>query len=376
MRRYGVPTAWAVLLCMFLACPALAEDISVAARAAILMDGESGRVLWALNADTRYPMASTTKIMTALLALERCALDELVTASENASGVPGTSIYLGAGEQLTMRDMLLGLMLRSGNDAAVAIAEHVSGDVEHFAQLMNARAAALGADANFVTPNGLDEPGHGATARAMALIAREALSNETFREIVATQRAVIPWRDSEYSRVLVNKNRLLREYEGATGVKTGFTSAAGRCLVFSAQRNGMELIGVVMNCGGWFEEAKKLLDWGFRNYARATALRAGETAAVIPVTGGRTDSVAAVAREELGAAVCAADEWFLEVLPAGSLAAPVERGARVGVARLVVNGEALSQTDLLAAADVARLDFATALGMVTAAWPWPEAGRV
>ena len=372
MKRRCFTAAWAALLLALTCRPASAGGISVSARAAILIDGESGRALYALNADTRLPMASTTKIMTALLALERCRPDEIVTASENASGVPGTSIYLGAGEQLTLRDMLLGLMLRSGNDAAVAIAEHVSGDTERFASLMNARAASLGADARFVTPNGLDAPGHGATARAMALIAREALANEAFREIVSTQRAVIPWRDSEYSRVLVNKNRLLREYEGATGVKTGFTSAAGRCLVFSAERNGMELIGVVLNCGAWFEEARRLLDWGFENYSRAAALRAGSEAGAVPVKGGFEGSVRAVARDDLAAAVCAGDSWSVELLLADAVDAPVRQGARLGTARLIVNGEALAQTDLLAAADVEKLGMAAALSRVLAAWPWPD----
>ena len=368
MRRCGVWAAGLVLFCALWGGTGRAEEISVAAKAAILIDGASGRALYAQNADARLPMASTTKIMTALIALEKCGLDEIVTASENASGVPGTSIYLGVGESLSMRDMLLGLMLRSGNDAAVAIAEHVAGDTEQFARLMNARAAALGADASFVTPHGLDAPGHGATARAMALIAREAMRLDAFREIVSTQRAVIPWQDSEYSRVLVNKNRLLREYEGATGVKTGFTSAAGRCLVFSAERDGMELIGVVMNCGGWFEEAKRLLDWGFRNYARATALRAGEVVADVPVNGGFSGGVAAGVGADLTAAVCEKDVWQVETTLADSLDAPVTRGARVGSARLVVNGEALAEVDLLAADDVEKLDFAAALGHVLAAW--------
>ena len=234
VKRYGFLTAWAVIVCLLLQTAARADGLAVSARAAILIDGETGRVLYELNADTRLPMASTTKIMTALLAIERCPMDDAVTASENASGVTGTSIYLGSGETLTMHEMLLGLMLRSGNDAAVAISEHVAGSTENFAAMMNARAASLGADACFVTPNGLDASGHGATARAMALIAREAMKSETFREIVATQRAVIPWKNNEYSRVLNNKNRLLTGYDGATGIKTGFTGSAGRCLVFSA----------------------------------------------------------------------------------------------------------------------------------------------
>ena len=371
MKRIVFIAAGAALVCLFLRAGALAEEIRIAARAAVLIDGETGRALFEQNADTRYPMASTTKIMTALLALERCGLDDIVTASKNASGVPGTSIYLGEGERLSMRDMLLGLMLRSGNDAAVAIAEHVSGSVEAFAALMNARAAALGADARFVTPNGLDAAGHGASARAMALIAREALKNEAFREIVSTQRAVIPWRDSEYSRVLVNKNRLLKEYDGATGVKTGFTTPAGRCLVFSARREGMELIGVVMNCGDWFEEAKRLLDWGFAHYARAEALSAGRESGRVSVTGGVKDEVAVEPGRDLTAALGEGEDWRVEMDLAQSAKAPVRRGDKLGTARLVAGGVTLAETDLLACEDVAKLDFFEALRRAASRWPAP-----
>ena len=369
MKRCWFPAAGAALLCLFLWGGALAEDMAVAARAAVLIDGATGRALFAQNADRRYPMASTTKIMTALLALERCSLEETVTASANASGVPGTSIYLGEGESLTMREMLLGLMLRSGNDAAVAIAEHVAGSVEAFAALMNERAAALGADAHFVTPNGLDADGHSASARAMALIAREALRNQAFRDIVSTQRAVIPWRDSEYSRVLVNKNRLLKEYEGATGVKTGFTTPAGRCLVFSARRGDLELIGVVMNCGDWFQEAKRLLDWGFSRYSSGVALRAGQESGRVSVAGGTASSVGAVSRDDLTAALCQADQWRLDIDLADTVQAPVARGDRLGIARLIVNGEVLAQTDLLSGEDVARLDLMAALRRTASLWP-------
>ncbi|MBR3505342.1 MAG: D-alanyl-D-alanine carboxypeptidase [Clostridia bacterium] len=372
MNRTILAAALSAWLFLFLFAGALAEDIHIAARAAVLIDGETGRALFAQNADTRYPMASTTKIMTALLALERCGLDEIVTASKNASGVPGTSIYLGEGEQLTMREMLLGLMLRSGNDAAVAIAEHVSGSVEAFADLMNARAAALGADARFVTPNGLDAPGHGASARAMALIAREALKDETFREIVSTQRAVIPWRDREYSRVLVNKNRLLKEYEGATGVKTGFTTPAGRCLVFSARRDGLELVGVVMNCGDWFGEAKRLLDWGFSRYTRAEALPAGRESGRVPVAGGVKDEVAVAPRDSLAAALCAEDDWRVAVDLAREVKAPVAKGEKLGAARLVAGGETIAETDLLACEDVARLGLLEALRRAASRWPAPS----
>ena len=177
----------------------------MAAKGAVLIDAKSGRVLFGQNENERFPMASTTKIMTALLALENCSLDEEVTASENASGVPGTSIYLGVGETLTMEEMLYGLLLRSGNDAAVAIAEHVSGSVEAFAARMNARAAELDADAHFVNPHGLDADGHEASALALARIFRQAMQNGDFRRITGTKKTTIPWVGNDFSRVLEQK---------------------------------------------------------------------------------------------------------------------------------------------------------------------------
>lgn len=252
-----------------------AEAPRTGARAAVLLEAETGRVLFEKNADERLAIASTTKIMTALLAIESCAMDEIVTAGKNASGVPGTSIYLSEGEQLTMEEMLYGLMLRSGNDAAVAIAEHVAGSVEAFAERMNARAETLGANAYFTTPNGLDSGGNGASARGIATIAREAMRHEAFVAIVSTKRRTIPWTDHEYMRVLTNKNKLLRTYDGALGIKTGFTKKAGRCLVFAAERDGMRVVGAALNCPNWFEEAADIMDYGFETYSMVEVLPEG-----------------------------------------------------------------------------------------------------
>lgn len=355
---------WLTAVLFFLLAGAAARadaDLSVQASAAILIEAESGRVLYEHNADERLPMASTTKIMTALIAVEHCGMDEIVTAGKNASGVEGTSIYLSEGEQLTMHQMLQGLMLRSGNDAAVAIAEHIAGGVETFASLMNARAEMLGADAYFVTPNGLDKGGHSASARAMALIARAAMQHETFRELVITQEAIIPWVDNEYSRVLRNKNRLLKEYEGATGIKTGFTGKAGRCLVFSAERDGMELIGVVLNCPGWFEEAEKLLDWGFANFSRQICAQAGEQVAESNLLNGQKKAISLCAEEALVYPIGASDQWRVALHPYEEMEAPVQRGDAAGYMAIVVNGEERARTVLLVAEDVPRRTFFTAI---------------
>ena len=267
----------AVLAFLLLVLPARAsEPFTVAAKGAVLIDGASGRVLFGQNENAMFPMASTTKVMTTLLALENSDLDEPVTAGKNAYGVTGTSLYLSEGETLSMEHMLYGLMLRSGNDAAVAVAEHIAGSVPAFADMMNEKAKELGIDAHFVNPHGLDADGHQISALGLALLFREAMKDGDFRTITSTQRKVIPWVGNEYSRVLENKNKLLKTYEGATGGKTGYTGKAGRCLVFSAERDGMELIGAVLNCPTWFDTATQLLDWGFENFRPEVALKTGD----------------------------------------------------------------------------------------------------
>ena len=195
-----------ISLMLMLPCARASEQpFTVEAKAAVLIDGATGRVLFAQNANERLPMASTTKIMTAIIALENSLPGEIVTAGKNASGVEGSSIYLSVGEELSMEHLLYGLMLRSGNDAAVAIAEHVAGSVGAFADMMNAKAKELGASAHFVNPHGLPAEGHEASALGMALIMRSALTLPDFRTITATTRKVIPWVGNEYSRVLENK---------------------------------------------------------------------------------------------------------------------------------------------------------------------------
>ena len=351
MRRIAL----ILLLLLCLPLPALAsEPFTVAARAAVLIDADSGRVLFAQNADERLPMASTTKVMTTLLALEHASLDEQVTAGKNAAGVTGTSLYLSEGETLSMEHMLYGLMLRSGNDAAVAVAEHIAGSVPAFAEMMNARAEELGANAHFVNPHGLDAEGHGISALGLALVMREAMKNETFREITGTQRKVIPWVGNEYSRVLENKNKLLKTYEGATGGKTGYTGKAGRCLVFSAERGDLSLIGAVLNCPTWFDTATMLLDYGFENFRAEKALAGGQHVDAVPVKGGTDDAVRVVAEGDLRAAVPVGVRVRVVNRLPDALEAPVRAGEAVGTAELVSGGQVLARCRLVAAGSVQR----------------------
>lgn len=346
------------------------EEVKTSARAAVLIERNTGMVLLCHNENEPLPMASTTKVMTALLTLEKGNLDDVVTVGRNAYGVSGTSIYLDLGEQITLRDLLYGLLLASGNDAAIAIAEHIGGSVEAFCAMMTERAAELGCeDTVFVNPNGLPAEGHHTTAYDLALIAREAMTHETFREIVSTQRASIPWEGRSYDRILNNKNRLLAAYEGATGIKTGYTRAAGRCLVFGAQRDGLEVIGVVLNCADWFNEAARLMDLGFERYEGFTALSAGETVRVLPVTGGRQDTVYICAGADLTAAVPKSEIPALEydmpdVLPAG-----LQMGETVGEARILLDGRTLASVPLVLTESLTPRDYAFELERVLRCWP-------
>ncbi|MBE5786998.1 MAG: D-alanyl-D-alanine carboxypeptidase [Clostridiales bacterium] len=319
------------------------------AKAFLLMEAETGRVLYESNASTPLPMASTTKVMTALLALEKGNLSDPVVTSRNAFGVPGTSIYLSQGETLTLEEMLYGLMLASGNDAAVAIAEHIGGTVEAFCRMMTERAAEIGCkDTVFSTPHGLPAANHHTTAYDLALITREALKNPVFREIVSTQRASIPWAGHDYNRVLTNKNKLLSSYPGAIGVKTGYTKAAGRCLVFAAQRDGMCLIGVVLNCPNWFDEAEALLNRGFDNWQQVTLLSQGEAVRRIPVENGQQEAVTVRAARDIAGPV-PVNSWpdLIIDLPS-TLPAGVERGQIVGAATLMDGGKPLVTVPLYA----------------------------
>lgn len=241
------------------------------AQAAVLMEKNSQRILFQKNMDLKLPMASCTKILTALTVVENCNVEETVTVPQQAVGIEGSSIYLRAGEKLTVKELLYGLLLRSGNDSAVALALHVSGSLEDFRTLMNATAKKYGAnDSNFVTPHGLDAKDHYTTAYDLAKISCFALKNPTIAEIVSSKSAKIGNEEEGNFRLLYNKNKLLNNYSFADGVKTGYTKKAGRCFVGSATKDGMQLVCVVLNCGPMFEETQSLLQYGFCNYRLKT----------------------------------------------------------------------------------------------------------
>ncbi len=244
---------------------------STSAYAAVLIDASSGAVLYTKNAHERLPMASTTKIMTALVVLENMPLDKTVTVPEEAASIEGSSMYLRANEKVTVETLLYGLLLESGNDAAHTLAVACSGSVEAFAEKMNERAEALGLrDTHFVNPHGLSADFHYTTAYELARITAEALQNETFRQMVSTVTKVVSATDGDLTRYFSNHNKLLRQYEGAIGVKTGYTKAAGRCLVGAAERDGSTFVTVTLNDGNDWADHAALLDHAFEHYRTVT----------------------------------------------------------------------------------------------------------
>ncbi len=259
---------------------------AVSASSAALYCPATGEFAFTQNADVRRGMASTTKIMTALVAIEQGDTAAEIVIPPEAVGVEGSSLYLKAGEKMTLRDLLYGLLLQSANDAAEAIAVAVGGSVEGFADLMNAKAAQMGlTDTHFTNPHGLADENHYTTARELAEIAAEAMRQPLFREICRSRRAAIPNGEGG-KRYLVNHNRLLFTYAGAVGVKTGFTKATGRCLVSAAQRDGVELIAVTLGAPDDWHDHAAMLDYGFSAYERVTLAAAGQSFGVLPLLGG------------------------------------------------------------------------------------------
>ena len=270
----------------------MAEGSYSSAKAMCVMETSSKRVLNSKNIDTKLAMASTTKIMTAITAIENCDdLDKTFEISPKAVGVPGTSLYLRKGEVFSTRDLLYGLMLISGNDASVAIGEHISGSVSEFVKLMNKTAKKIGAESShFDNTHGLDSKTHYTTAYDLALITSYAMMNPTFKEIVSTKNVKITNTDGK-SRYLKNKNKLLNSFDGCNGVKTGFTDDAGRCLVSSAEREGMNVVCVVLNCGPMFEECSRFMEEAFASYKLYDLTKFYNLPTEIKVTNGRQESV-------------------------------------------------------------------------------------
>ena len=288
-------TAFILLFAVLLTANVRAEGNvpSVSAAAWAVCDVTSGRILAGGNADQVLPMASTTKIMTALIACEEYRADTEITITPECYA-EGSSMYLRDGETVSVEELVYGLMLMSGNDAARALALNYEGGYDAFVARMNERADELGLeDTSFVTPNGLDADGHHTTARELARLAAYALSNETFRKVVSTTRATVA------GRSMYNHNKLLTFCDDCTGVKTGYTKKAGRCLVSSFSDGTSEIVIVTLNAPDDWRDHMKLRDWAFENYAARTLIGDGETAVTIGVMGGDTAQMTAVAEAKV-----------------------------------------------------------------------------
>lgn len=269
----------------------------VSARTALVMDVNTGKILYDKKGEEKVFPASTTKIMTALLALENGDLKQQVKVSQNAAGVEGSSIYLAKDELISLEDLLYGLMLRSGNDAATAIAEEVGGTLEGFVEMMNQRAQDIGAqNTHFMNPSGLHHEDHYTTAKDMAIIAREAMHNADFKAVAASKTWVCDRGEGKYN-YFYNKNKVVYQYEGGTGIKIGYTKAAGRTLVASSQKDGIELICVVMDAPNWFEDTYKLMDYVYKLYEPVKIL-AGERPLKASFVGGGEKSHVMVGLKE------------------------------------------------------------------------------
>ena len=353
MRRIFTGCA-AIFLCIILlssGIPVFAQpsmSLSVSAESAILIEAESKKILFEKNAHEKRGIASTTKIMTALVALENSDLDEIVQATTKTVGVEGSSIYLHAGEELSMEDLLYALLLESANDAAATIAYAVAGSEDAFAGMMNDKAAELGlSDSSFVNPHGLDAEGHYSTAYDLAMITAAALQNEKFHQMVSTYRKVIENPKDQTTRLLLNHNKLLKMYEGAIGVKTGYTKRCGRCLVSAAERDGLRLIAVSLNASDDWNDHRKMLDYGFSTYEKVNLLAEGEVRMMTNVVGGERDKAALTNVKAVGVMLPKEHSEITSITELSPFYyAPLKSGQNVGKIRYFCDGECIAEAEL------------------------------
>ena len=323
--------------------------LNVTARAAIVIEASTGAILYEKNADERRYPASTTKMMTIITALEAGNVNDIVTVSPNAANTEGSSMDVLVTEQLKMQDMLYGVALVSGNDATVAIAEHISGSISNFAKLMTDKAHAIGAlNTNFTNSSGLPDPNHYSTAHDLARIAAYGYKNPKFAQIVGTLRKEIP-RNNNQNGTIYNENKLLRLYSGANGVKTGYTNDAGRCLVSAAKRGDIQLITVVLDDDYMWEDSMKLLDYGFSQLQETEILHTGDLVDTIQVNNGGTDLTNAVIRDSLSIPVTQSnrDEFQTVIEISKIVSAPITAGEKIGVVKVMYHDKEVASTDVV-----------------------------
>ena len=330
----------------------------VEAKSAIVIDFDTGRVLYEKNAYEKRPMASTTKIMTAIIAIENGNLDDDVTISKRAASICGSTIKVRQNEVYKLKDLLYGLLMKSGNDAAIAIAEHIGDSVENFVQMMNNKASLIDAlDTHFENPHGLDRDAHYTTAYDLANIARYAMKNKTFSTIVKTKNKTI--RDG---KTFNNTNELLFLYDGCNGIKTGFTNKAGRCLVTSVKRGSEKYISVVLGCetkNKRAQSSKEILDYAYQNYKRYELINKNEIYEMVKVLKGKKKEVGVLPKDTIVLPINK-DEYqnlSTNVYVKNNLMSPIIKGQDMGYVEFMSDGEIIAKTSLVALENVKRKVF-------------------
>ena len=330
-------------LCLYSIIPCRTFAVETSAASAILVDAGSGRVLYEHNADRKMLIASTTKILTALVAIEEGDLHDSVKVSREAAYTEGSAMYLTEGETLTLETLLYGVLLCSGNDAAVAVAQHVGGSVKGFVALMNEKARELGMEhSSFANPNGLDDEQHYSTARDMAKLARAALENETLMRIASTRSVTIG------GRTMTNHNKLLHYVDGCLGLKTGYTKAAGRTLVSCAEKNGQRLIAVTLQDGNDWADHQALYEYGFSAYPARTCAVRGQALTQASVSGGVSPTVPLIAGAGFCYPAAETERLTTRICLDEPLRAPVSAGKTVGAAVFCLNGTEIGRVPLVA----------------------------
>ena len=363
----------AVCLALCLLCiPGLALAMpEVTSQSACVIDVDSGRILAGKNENQQAEPASITKILTAMVTLENADVSQVVTIPAAAAGVEGSSLYIKAGEQYSLEDLLYGLMMRSGNDAATAIALSVGGSVEHFVEMMNQKAQQLGCTGtHFNNPHGLPDENHYTTAHDMALITAAALRNETFAKIVSTKNYVMEPDGAGETRSLQNKNKLLWQYDGAIGVKTGYTKSAGKTYVGAAERNGVRVAVVVLGASDMWGDATALLDDAFASYTTAELIADGQSTGVTPVLNGLTSEVEGVTQGTLVKTMTTEEKErvVIKCVYESPLSAPIQQGEIIGSMQAFLDDEMIGSVPIVAKAPVEAYDLAHCWDKIIKQW--------
>ncbi|MBR4382754.1 MAG: D-alanyl-D-alanine carboxypeptidase [Selenomonadaceae bacterium] len=333
---------------------------NVTATSAIVIEASTGHVLYERNADARMYPASTTKMMTLITALESCKLDEIVTVGPGAYNAEGSTLWLDVNEKIPLGELLYGVMLISGNDGAIAVAEHVDGNVANFAEHMTRRAHELGAtNTHFVNANGLPDTEHYTTARDLAIMAAHGFTLDHFEEICSAKEVSFPWIHDDV-KLYRNENQMLWLYRGANGIKTGYTDAAGRCLISAAKQNGVQLIAVVLDSLYIWNDSIQLLDYGFGRVSSQTLIKSGDVVKTLPIISGRRKSMPVKTLGEIIMPVFSGDDNAYDIvydLP-NELSAPITAGETIGKIRVTLpDGREAASTDIVTTVDVEQKSF-------------------